>query len=65
MSASATAKQKLENLHSQLRAYQDKLQRQEQGLRDMQVHISQIRTVVDWTIPGEIDKAYGEYINTL
>lgn len=65
MSVSATAKQKLEALHKQLRTYQDTLQQQEQDLRDLQVHLSQTRTVVDWTLPGEIDKAYGEYIDTL
>lgn len=65
MSASASAKQKVETLHEQLKAYQDKLQRQEQGLRRLQAHISQTRTVVDITMPGEIDKAHREYISTL
>lgn len=65
MSASATAKQKLDQLHAQHNMYKEKLERQEQGLRDLQMHISQIKTVVDITIPGEIDKAYREYIDTL
>lgn len=65
MSASATAKHKVETLQEQLRMYQDTLRRQEQGLRELQAHISQTRTVVNITMPGEIDRAHREYINTL
>lgn len=65
MSASATAKQKVETLLEQLKTYQEKLQRQEQGLRELQSHISQTRTVVSMTIPREIERAHREYISTL
>lgn len=65
MSVSAAAKQRVASLREQLTSYRDKLERQEQWARELQTHISQTRTVVDITIPREINKAYREYINTL
>lgn len=65
MSASAAAKQRLDQLHEQHNTYKEKLERQKRGLQHLQMHISQTKTVVDITIPGEIDKAYRQYIDTL
>lgn len=65
MSASAAAKQRVASLQEQLAAYQDKLKRQEQWARELQTNISQTKTVVDMTIPREIDKAYREYVKIL
>lgn len=65
MSVSAAAKERVASLREQLTSYRDKLERQEQWALELQTHISQTRTVVDITIPREINKAYREYIKTL
>lgn len=65
MSASAAAKQKLDELCKQHDMYREKLRLQEEELRRLQNEICQNRTVVEATMPGEIEKAYGEYLNTL
>lgn len=65
MSATEAAKQKLEDLRKQLSSYREKLQQQEAELRRLQNDVYQNRTVVEVTMPGEIRKAYGQYLETL
>lgn len=65
MSASEAARQKLDGLRRQQSSYREKLHQQEAELRRLQNEVHQNRTVVEVTMPGEINKAYGEYLEIL
>lgn len=65
MSATEAARQKLDMLRKQQSSYQEKLQQQEAELRRLQSDLYQNRTVVELTMPREIDRAYREYLETL
>lgn len=65
MSATEAARQRLDGLRKQQASYREKLQQQEAELRRLQNDMYQNRTVVEVTMPGEIKKAYGEYLEIL
>ncbi|PSR97426.1 hypothetical protein BD289DRAFT_101463 [Coniella lustricola] len=65
MSASAAARQRLDDLLAQDRLYREKLQAQEDELRRLQSLVLQTRTVVEFTLPTEMQRARQEYMSTV
>lgn len=65
MSASAAARQRLDNLLAQHREYREKLQAQEDELRKLQSLVLRTRTVVEFTLPNEMKRARREYMSTV
>lgn len=65
MSATSAALRRLHGLSEQHRQYKEKLEHQRDELRRLQEQLSQTKTVVELTLPGEMKKAQQEYLNTM
>lgn len=59
------AKLRLAGLNEQQREYKSKLGRQQRELQRLEQEMLQTRTVVNVTMPREIQKAEREYLSTL